>query len=335
MIIQLLVTILSTFTVSLVQPVYAQENPMLFWGTTCPYCHEVIEEIGERGLDEQIDIEMLEIYENKENLDIFREKIEVCNINPNRAGVPLLYYEEECFIGPNQILSKLTQMADGEEVGELGEDIDEGVDPVVVEEESEGKKNTRILIGVIAGFLVLLVLIGYWIQSKKGSGIVSIFLILSMTLLSVQATYAMCPVCTAAVGLGLGFSRYFGIDDVITGVWIGGLVVSSIMWFVQILEKRNIKSILSKVLVAISVYGLLGLTLYLLDFIGHPLNRLWGIDKIVLGIVSGGVVFFLSARLHLYLKKKNNDKIYFPFQKVVFTVGAMLLLTFFFYMLVY
>ena len=37
---------------------------------------------------------------------------------------------------------------------------------------------------------------------------------------------ALCPVCAIAVGAGIGVSRWLGVDDTITGVWVGGLIVS-------------------------------------------------------------------------------------------------------------
>ena len=36
----------------------------------------------------------------------------------------------------------------------------------------------------------------------------------------------MCPVCAVAVGFGLGLSRWLKIDDAISGLWIGALIVS-------------------------------------------------------------------------------------------------------------
>lgn len=56
-----------------------------------------------------------------------------------------------------------------------------------------------------------------------------------------KTTLAVCPLCTVAVGTGLGFSRFLGIDDVITGIWMGGLIVSSALWFSAWLEKKNYK----------------------------------------------------------------------------------------------
>lgn len=59
--------------------------------------------------------------------------------------------------------------------------------------------------------------------------------------------YAICPLCTVAVGAGVGVSRSLGIDDVIVGLWIGGLLVSSSMWLFEWLKgkevvKRKVKS---------------------------------------------------------------------------------------------
>ncbi len=321
---------LSTF---FLQPTNAQENPILFWGTTCPYCHVVRGQIEEQGIKEKISIEELEIYENEDNLKIFREKIEVCKIDPNSAGVPLLYFDEECFTGPNAIMAQLTEMVG--EGFEVEEDLENGKEEIVVGADEEGKRNTEIFLVMVVALLFSLVLVGYLLQKKKGKVVTSILLITTAMLLSSTPSYAICPVCTVAVGAGLGFSRYFGIDDVITGVWIGGLVVSSIMWVLDILKRKDIKNWVWKTLVPVSTYAFLGLTLYLLDFVGHPLNTLWGVDKIVLGILSGSIIFYLFARLHLYLKEKNDGKVYIPFQKVIFTVGSLLILTVLFYLLVY
>ena len=51
---------------------------------------------------------------------------------------------------------------------------------------------------------------------------------------------AFCPVCTVAVGAGLGLARWLRIDDTISGLWIGGLTISMIMWTLSWLAKKNI-----------------------------------------------------------------------------------------------
>jgi len=51
--------------------------------------------------------------------------------------------------------------------------------------------------------------------------------------------YAVCPICTVAVGAGLGISRWLGIDDSVTGLWIGGLILSSGLWLADWIGKKG------------------------------------------------------------------------------------------------
>jgi hypothetical protein len=145
------------------------------------------------------------------------------------------------------------------------------------------------------------------------------------------AANAICPVCTIAVGAGVGLSRWLGVDDVISGLWIGGLTVSMIMWTVNWLDKKNIKFKGRKILIAAAYYLLIVAPLYYSDIIGHPDNKLWGIDKILLGAALGSIAFFAGSMWYLNLKKKNNDRAHFPFQKVVMSITPILLLTLIFY----
>src|SRR3989304_8183686 len=55
------------------------------------------------------------------------------------------------------------------------------------------------------------------------------------------AAEAVCPVCTIAVGAGLGISRALGIDDAVTSVWIGGLILSMSFWFIDWIGKKRKK----------------------------------------------------------------------------------------------
>src|SRR3989344_4306223 len=50
---------------------------------------------------------------------------------------------------------------------------------------------------------------------------------------------AVCPVCTVAVVAGLGVSRTLGIDDVVTSIWIGGLILSMAFWTIDWIEKSK------------------------------------------------------------------------------------------------
>ena len=125
------------------------------------------------------------------------------------------------------------------------------------------------------------------------------FLILITSLLVAFPANAVCPVCTVAVGVGLGFSRWLGIDDLISGVWIGGLIVSLIIWSLNWLNKKQIKFKLSWLAISILFYGLTIIPLYFSGIIGHPMNKFYGIDKILFGAIFGSLVFLLSFSTHV------------------------------------
>lgn len=148
-----------------------------------------------------------------------------------------------------------------------------------------------------------------------------------------ECAQAVCPVCTVAVGAGVGLSRYLGIDDTIAGLWIGGLVVSMIMWTLNWLQKKNYIFKGKEILVSFIYYGLIIVPLFHMEIMGHPFNTMWGMDKLLLGIIIGSIFFFLGGVWYFYLKKKNSGHAYFPFQKVVMPIAPLIVLSIFFYFL--
>lgn len=155
------------------------------------------------------------------------------------------------------------------------------------------------------------------------------------TLLALPAK-AVCPVCIVAIGAGLGLSRYLGIDDTITGLWIGGLTVAMIIWTINWARPKIKKAALViwwNILIVVAYYAMVAWPLTTQNFIGHPLNKIWGIDKIILGITLGSLVFWGISELYLLLKKRNNGHAHFPFQKVVMPFAALAILSLVFYLL--
>lgn len=159
-----------------------------------------------------------------------------------------------------------------------------------------------------------------------------IFLVLTIALLPLKA-HAMCPVCTVAVGAGVGLARWLGIDDTITGLWIGGLIVSLIMWTINYLGKRNIKFFARNIIVITGYYVLTVVPIYFIKTIWHPENTLGGINKLLLGIIVGSILFYLGAAWYHAMKMKNNGHAYFPFQKVVMPVAPLIIMSVVFYYL--
>jgi len=168
---------------------------------------------------------------------------------------------------------------------------------------------------------------------KNKNKYLATFFVVIASFLMASSTKAICPICTVAVGAGVGFSRWLGIDDTITGLWIGGLTVSMIMWTVSWLDKKKINFKGKKTITTLGYYILVIAPLYWMDIAGHPFNKILGMDKLLLGIVFGSIVFWSGAGWYFYLKAKNSGHAYFPFQKVVMPVSPLIILSFIFYFL--
>lgn len=159
--------------------------------------------------------------------------------------------------------------------------------------------------------------------------------VFAISFLFAQKALAVCPICTIAVGVGVGLSRWLGIDDVITGLWIGGLIVSMIVWTESWLDKKNIHFKGRAFVNALAYYALIIIPLYYSGIIGNPMNTLCfcGLDKLLFGIIAGSVAFWFGASWYFYLKEKNNGHAYFPFQKVVMPILPLIILSVIYYLL--
>jgi hypothetical protein len=167
-----------------------------------------------------------------------------------------------------------------------------------------------------------------------------LLLVSSYQLVLPSLVSAVCPVCTIAVVGGLGLSRYLGIDDTISGLWVGALILSSSLWFTDWLEKRyhyKEKHLFAKKylddLVILTMYLLVLLPLARLDIINHPLNKIFGIDKLVFGTVIGSLVFLLGVWADKKVRKIKGKQL-MQYQKVVFPVSLLVLASVITYFLV-
>jgi len=142
----------------------------------------------------------------------------------------------------------------------------------------------------------------------------------------VPLAHAVCPVCTVAVGAGLGLAEWLGIDDLISGLWIGGLTVSLITWTIDWLNKKNIRFTGRKILVVIGYYLIIISPLWAKGFIGkNPFNKFCGIDRLLFGIILGSALFAAGVIFHNYIRKRNNNVSYFKGQKIVFAVAPIII----------
>lgn len=156
-----------------------------------------------------------------------------------------------------------------------------------------------------------------------------------VNLLIAQKVLAICPICTIAVGAGVGFSRWLGVDDAITGLWVGGLTVSMIIWTLDWFQRKNFNFKWKTAITIIAYYLLVIAPLYFMGLIANQALAIYGgwLDKLLLGIILGSIGFWFGAQLYFDLKEKNGGRAYFPFQKVVMPVGALIIMSIIFYFL--
>ncbi|MEI6040164.1 MAG: hypothetical protein WCP93_02325 [Candidatus Berkelbacteria bacterium] len=149
----------------------------------------------------------------------------------------------------------------------------------------------------------------------------------TISTLTTTFVHAQCPVCTVAVIGGVGLARWLKIDDSITGLWIGGLLVSVSIWTINWLKTKKWDFPFSSFLVPALYYAAAIIPLYIYKIIGHPANALWGFDKIVLGTMIGSVFFYMSTLRYGEIKKKNKGHAQFPFQHIVMSISTLVVLS--------
>lgn len=144
----------------------------------------------------------------------------------------------------------------------------------------------------------------------------------------------MCPICTVTVVAGLGISRLLGIDDLLTSLWIGAFILSFSFVTIDWINKKwpKLLAIRYSLPTIVLMYLLVLVPLKWSGSIGIHRNTFWGIDKVILGTAIGSVVFLIGVWADKY-QRKRFKKIFFPYQKVVFPVTALILATLAFYLI--
>lgn len=159
--------------------------------------------------------------------------------------------------------------------------------------------------------------------------ILGLLLISLLSLISIlPGVMAHCPLCTAATVVGVGVTRSLGWDDSIVGVFVGAMIVSSALWANNVLKKRNIggNTFLRIGSLTVASFVLTVLSFYFAGIFG-PANtyRIFGMEKIIFGSISGAAVSFATFFTSNEIKKRNEGKTLFNYQTITLTLGALIL----------
>jgi hypothetical protein len=160
----------------------------------------------------------------------------------------------------------------------------------------------------------------------------NLFLLFFIFILLPKTSFAVCPLCTVAVAGGVEISRLLGVDYLISGIWIGGLIVSLGLWMADWFKKKNWLKPIIRELVSLAIFYLLTIPfLSSLHLTGLPGNTFLGIDKIFFGIGVGSMVFFVGVFVDHLIRQYNHGKVLFFYQKVLIPVGLLALASLIFY----
>lgn len=164
--------------------------------------------------------------------------------------------------------------------------------------------------------------------NKKNLTLVSLIAMINM--LWVSAAQAICPVCVIGVTAGLGLARWLRIDDTITGLWIGGATVAMILWTIGWFAKKKIHFPGIEILTIIVFYALIFWPLRSLEMVGNQYHIIWGMDKLVFTIIIGSIAFITFEKWYRAMRAKRGKSL-FRYQKVVWPLIPLTILSIFFY----
>ncbi len=141
---------------------------------------------------------------------------------------------------------------------------------------------------------------------------------------------AHCPLCVAGAAAGVTLTRWVGVDDSITGVWIGALLGATSLWLYSWLLTKNIKfieknKVSTKIFIYLIIFASTVWSFYKFNLVIR-MSQIIGIDKLTFGILAGGTLFYLTDLIKI--------KHYFDYQKIIISLGSMTILSVLIYILI-
>lgn len=135
-----------------------------------------------------------------------------------------------------------------------------------------------------------------------------------------------CPICTIAIGAGVGVAESLGVPSVVVGIWAGALLTLLGYWMIKFFDKRGWKFWGRDVLLIGVSVAMIGFA-YVGDLQYTP-QEIWSViylDPILFGALLGMVVLIVVEKLYEWMKRKNGGHAHFPFERVVLPVVVLAL----------
>lgn len=154
--------------------------------------------------------------------------------------------------------------------------------------------------------------------------------------------HAHCPLCTGAAVAGVEVARVTGLDDSITGLLLGAVIISSALWFNKWLNKK-INFPMQEVIIVIISFLMIAIPLYYAGIITnfemvksmpemHAMLGLGvlGIDKLLFGMTIGTLAVWFAFTLSDSIKKQRG-KVLWPYQGLSFMFIVLVIISIIFW----
>lgn len=135
---------------------------------------------------------------------------------------------------------------------------------------------------------------------------------------------AFCPLCVVATGALTGLFRWFGVDDLIIGLWLGGFLFSTSIMVGKYLKLKIKKPLIHPTAVAIALYGFTIALLYFDGILSVSYNQIFGLSRLIVGIIGGSLLLLLTPYLNRFLNKMNDGEHFISHQKMLLSVFLLL-----------
>jgi hypothetical protein len=147
-----------------------------------------------------------------------------------------------------------------------------------------------------------------------------------------SAASAHCPLCVAGAGVGLTLSRFVGVDDSITGIWMAAFLGATSFYFTSF-TLRKIRFPFKKFLVYLAIFVSTIWSFYQFNLVNAHNGYLFGLPKLTFGLILGGIIFYLVDIVDAIVIKRHQG-VYFPYQRVIVTLGSVWILSLITYIMV-
>lgn len=150
----------------------------------------------------------------------------------------------------------------------------------------------------------------------------------------IRPVFAHCPLCTIAAGSMVLVTRQLGVDDVVVGTFIGAFIVSTAFWTSNFIVKKFKKKLpFQEYLLSVAFVISTVASFYWGKLLGTmpPFLYVFGLERLLFGIIAGSVISIAAFELHNVLRRANGNRNNIPFQGMLFPIAVLVIANIMFY----